>query len=557
MSVNRLFVLIFLLAVFCLPPFYLTYAEILSGTGLNYSSATTAELLNPINKSFDNSLPDKQKKTAGLILERVGKQDYFDTPRGHFRVHYDTTGDHAVYQAGIDENPADGHPDYVNRCGDYLEDAWSLFDSLGFTPPPDDGYSGGGDNLYDVYMHHNSGLYGVTYPDGRSYQYPGRNNSYKSYMHIDADFEGMGYPDRTVPLKITSVHEYFHAIQFGYNLFADSWFMECCASWAEDVLYDEINDNYRFLPFFFNYPHKSHRLVNSGRENGLFVWLKYLEANYGIQSVGEIWELNTNRNTDEAIDLYFQQNHGSLFRDVYRDFELWNYFTGSRDDGGHYEEGSNYPLVHIMQNHRDYPVNLRECDDWIAGLGCTYTKFGELSEFRGELRFELFSESNLEWALDAIIFESEGETRYESSLSNTQGYGVISIDLSTPVDNAVICVTLLNTTGPVGYTYSAFIDDTTGVKDGDKPQIPTLLSLGNYPNPFNGRTNIRFQLARTDFIELAIYNLKGEIVEKIGRVYPAGHNSVNWRPRNIPSGLYYYKISASSVSGRGKMLFLK
>ena len=52
---------------------------------------------------------------------------------------------------------------------------------------------------------------------------------------------------RSNSLRVTAAHEFFHAIQFAYDVNEDIWFMEGTATWVEDEVYDSINDNYQFL----------------------------------------------------------------------------------------------------------------------------------------------------------------------------------------------------------------------------------------------------------------------------------------------------------------------
>jgi hypothetical protein len=94
-----------------------------------------------------------------------------------------------------------------------------------------------------------------------------------------------------------------------------------------------------------------------------------------------------------------------------------------------------------------------------------------------------------------------------------------------------------------------------------KPQNFELYS--NYPNPFNPTTNIRFDLIHNSNIELAIYNIRGELVKVIASGnYPAGSHSALWdgRDRNgriVPSGIYFYKLTAGEISMSRKMTLLK
>ncbi|TET70326.1 MAG: hypothetical protein E3J45_00220, partial [Candidatus Zixiibacteriota bacterium] len=55
-------------------------------------------------------LPEEVRE---ILQARPALSLSFDTPGGHFKVHYDTSGIHRVYGAGVDVNPPDGHPDYV------------------------------------------------------------------------------------------------------------------------------------------------------------------------------------------------------------------------------------------------------------------------------------------------------------------------------------------------------------------------------------------------------------------------------------------------------------
>jgi hypothetical protein len=36
------------------------------------------------------------------------------------------------------------------------------------------------------------------------------------------------------PLKVTAAHEFFHAVQFAYDIGEDGWLMESTATWMEE-----------------------------------------------------------------------------------------------------------------------------------------------------------------------------------------------------------------------------------------------------------------------------------------------------------------------------------
>jgi hypothetical protein len=89
-------------------------------------------------------------------------------------------------------------------------------------------------------------------------------------------------------------------------------------------------------------------------------------------------------------------------------------------------------------------------------------------------------------------------------------------------------------------------------------QPATFALAQNYPNPFNPETFIRYQLAESGKVELAIFNVRGERVRTlIHEDKPAGYYLVRWDGKNdagktLSSGTYFYMLNID-----GKTLFSK
>jgi len=83
--------------------------------------------------------------------------------------------------------------------------------------------------------------------------------------------------------------------------------------------------------------------------------------------------------------------------------------------------------------------------------------------------------------------------------------------------------------------------------------------LGNYPNPFNPSTQIRFLAARTGEVTLKVYDIAGRLVgTKTLDITSPGEYSMTFDAHNLASGSYYYRLQ--HVSGAilsGKMMLLK
>jgi len=90
------------------------------------------------------------------------------------------------------------------------------------------------------------------------------------------------------------------------------------------------------------------------------------------------------------------------------------------------------------------------------------------------------------------------------------------------------------------------------------------VTLGqNYPNPFNLETGIKLGLVKTSDVSLKIYNILGEEVRTLadGR-YGPGDYALTWDARDgngtiVPSGVYFYRLTADDQVATRKMSLLK
>lgn len=86
---------------------------------------------------------------------------------------------------------------------------------------------------------------------------------------------------------------------------------------------------------------------------------------------------------------------------------------------------------------------------------------------------------------------------------------------------------------------------------------------GNYPNPFNPGTTIRYSLEKTGFVTLAVYDLLGhKIKELVSEQHMPGEYHVQWDGTNdmgesLPSGIYLYKLIGNDGVESRKMMLLK
>ena len=79
-----------------------------------------------------------------------------------------------------------------------------------------------------------------------------------------------------------------------------------------------------------------------------------------------------------------------------------------------------------------------------------------------------------------------------------------------------------------------------------------------YPNPFNNTTRIKFQISHGARVEISIFNILGEkIITLLDQKLIPGVHSISWQPRNTPSGIYFYSVSAGGQKKSGKLILIK
>jgi hypothetical protein len=85
--------------------------------------------------------------------------------------------------------------------------------------------------------------------------------------------------------------------------------------------------------------------------------------------------------------------------------------------------------------------------------------------------------------------------------------------------------------------------------------------MQNYPNPFNPTTKIKFTIPAVETqqtVSLQIYDVLGrKILTLLNNKLQPGEYEVQFNPSNLPSGIYYYKLTSGEFSETRKMVLIK
>jgi hypothetical protein len=80
----------------------------------------------------------------------------------------------------------------------------------------------------------------------------------------------------------------------------------------------------------------------------------------------------------------------------------------------------------------------------------------------------------------------------------------------------------------------------------------------NYPNPFNPVTKISFDIAKTGFVSIVVYDALGRKVETlVSQQMNAGSYNMDFNGAELTSGVYFYKMEANGFANVKRMVVLK
>lgn len=151
--------------------------------------------------------------------------------------------------------------------------------------------------------------------------------------------------------------------------------------------------------------------------------------------------------------------------------------------------------------------------------------------------------------------------------------GLVKCDLGNPPFNDTIIskTIILDITGTTlmqgtdGYIYVMRISqgliarlkyDLTAINNNNSAVSFSLSQ--NYPNPFNPVTGIKYDIPRTGFVTLKIFNSIGmDVVKLVNETKQQGTHEVTWDASDFPSGVYFYELSAGEYTERKKMVLVK
>ncbi len=496
-------------------------------------------------RTLDRPLTGEESSLLKRLTTRPVCQTSILSSQGHFRIHFDSTGDNAgsLLNQNYQKLPNTAWA-YADSVAEIFEYVWQKeIREMVYPAPPADGGIGG-DNAYDIYIKEYNGFYyGETYPDSvLNPSDPAQLSS--SFIQMDNDYSDC-YSRGLDGARVTAAHEFFHSIQIGsYRLWTQDtspFFYEISSTWMEDEVYPAINDYLQYLSTVFLMTDVPLNRANGFIEYGRAIFAKYLEQRFGRSIIHDIWDAIRTIPSLDAIILTLH-DHGTSLESEYPEYARWHYYTGTRaDTAGFFPDGYLYPAV----------------------------KFYDQIEF----------------------IPPSSQSNYELSQLAFKYFQVVNKDTATLVaTNVNIDAALNNTLTPFSFKYIIRSD---GGGDGyeslsngwwikleaeDRTKWKSIVFFKSstmsgddhpYPNPFiaDGIKKIAFPLwLESANAELTVYSsdlreiFRAQIDVPDRR--PFGKVIIEWdgmmnNGALAPSGIYYYLLTVKGDTHRGKIAIIK
>lgn len=157
---------------------------------------------------------------------------------------------------------------------------------------------------------------------------------------------------------------------------------------------------------------------------------------------------------------------------------------------------------------------------------------------------------------------------FPSSITANQfGYAKIKFTPNLPNQNYNGVLTINNNDSNIAVTLTGICGQPIGIEPISN-EIPRDFNLSqNYPNPFNPTTKIRFELANSNLTQggakglltkLVIYDILGrEVALIVNERLSPGKYEVGFNAGNLPSGIYFYSLSAGIYTETKRMILVK
>ena len=495
----------------------------------------------------------KNNKISGIINNYL--DETYESQNFLFHYTLDNSNEDKISSDDINNNDIPDYIDKTSQVYEYVRDYY--VEIMGFDPPVSDGNLGGSDK-YDIYIENLPNNYwAITYTSDASTE---SNTSSSSFIKMRNNYNGNIFNNITEleNIQITAAHEFFHAIQFSYNSYERFWIMEATATWAEDEIYDNVNDLYRYMSSWFQNP-ETPLDTETSHMYGSFIYFQYLDEHLGgASTIRKLWErskINASTTTDNSFKIIDEvlQTQNSTFQKSLHSMRIANtLLTSDPLIGGDYTyseaesfEVTKPPKKSSLFFNGNEPLLVTQ-----TALKLNTSHYYSLnSNHPTQVTFNSQGNNNNDFNV-SFIYKKESSNKWEI----VNSYNV-ELFYNINWDNIEIVISS-NNINKSNSNYSIEIKE--GI-------VNDFYSSKIYPNPSYQDTDISIDVMSNinQIITFKIFNIKGQIINlsKINILLDDKHtfkwNGKSFNGTQCSNGVYFLTISNGSNITIEKMTLLK
>jgi hypothetical protein len=233
-----------------------------------------------------------------------------------------------------------------------------------------------------------------------------------------------------------------HALQFNINVYQSGWLMESHATWAEDAVYDGVNDWHWYINRFFAAP--SLPIFNRYVYGSAF-FQNWLSENYGVDAPRRVWQAAKSMSAADAIESVVFGGSWNPMADFAADQIALRISDFTSDATSSIQP---VPARLLRATHDSYPVDVTVPDATKQqpngapyGLGANYVAFvpGASSS---SLTLSFDGNDGYEWRASAIVYGNGGPSVVPISLDKGSAGSVVISGFGRQVSKVVLAATI-------------------------------------------------------------------------------------------------------------------
>ena len=209
--------------------------------------------------------------------------------------------------------------------------------------------------------------------------------------------------------------------------------------------------------------------------------------------------------------------------------------------------------IRVMENMAAFQINSRFSDQYLRNATVIAAPGFVLDRMQCDTSVVIFSDSH-----DSLLTGRYwiGNIRFEIT-EDAPPNGTLNVDV---VESCYFPTGFVNYSYPTYFISPRVVSGEVWINPDaiDETPTPDEFELNIYPNPFNAQTAIVFQLARTGWVSIKIYDYSGRLITDMWNdTLSAGKHVIRWDASEFVSGIYICKLETSDGAKTRQMTLIK